>query len=188
MPKTDEELLKHWDQDPDQSFQILYDRYSGVLLRFVYRFTGNQEQAEEILQDVFTEAFTAISNRRANLNLKAWLFTVAKNKSLNFEKKKKREILSEEIIASAPDDFEIEEQVSDAQLSRKLEECQNNLPKDLLNTWSLRKQGLDYQEIADRLDIPLGTVKSRFSRTTQSLEKQLSTIIWFMPHQRKLLS
>jgi len=172
MQKTDEDILRDWDKNPQQSFQTVYDRYSGVLLRFVYRFTGNQEQAEEILQDVFTEAFNIISRHRENLQLKSWLFTVAKNKSLNFEKKKKREVVSEELIEAAANSEQMEDQICDKELAEKLERSEEHLPSDLAHTWDLRKQGLDYQQIADHLNIPLGTVKSRFSRLVDYFRKE----------------
>lgn len=52
---SDEELLEIWQQNSEEGFRLVYERYADVLLRFVFRFTGNQEQAEEILQDLFTE-------------------------------------------------------------------------------------------------------------------------------------
>ena len=55
MIESDDEILKTWRRDPDAGFRLLYQRYAGSLLRYVYRFMGNQEQAEEILHDVFTQ-------------------------------------------------------------------------------------------------------------------------------------
>ena len=63
--------------------------------------------------------------------------------------------------------------MSAAQFNAKFRECENNLSTDLRETWNLRKDGFDYQEIADRLSIPLGTVKSRFHRLTLILRKEL---------------
>ncbi len=169
---TDEELLKNWGRSPDESFKSVYERYAGVLLRFVFRFTANQEQAEEILQDVFTELLGAVADQREGLQLKAWLFTVAKNKSLNFERKKKREVLSEDLVQKAIDPLPLELRISDSQISRRLLDFHSRLPKDLAHTWTLRKQGMDYQEIAEHLKIPLGTVKSRFSRLVDFFKKE----------------
>ena len=155
-----------------QHFQAIYDRYSGPLLRFVYRFTGNQEQAEEILQDVFTEFLRADLFTKDEAEQKAWLFTVAKNKSLNFERKKKWETASDKAIASSVDSHHLEAVVEHRQLLRRLSEVQKNLPEDLATTWKLRQQGMDYQEIAQALEIPVGTVKSRFNRLVEYLKKE----------------
>jgi RNA polymerase sigma-70 factor (ECF subfamily) len=171
MMVTDEEILRSWERNSQEGFRLLYDRYAGVLLRYIYRFTGNQEQAEEILQDVFTEVLkTDFAN--FDHNFKAWLFTVSKNKSLNFERRKKREVLSDESVQRAVDPHGMEEQISHAQILCRIEDLQIHLPADLAKTWSLRKQGLDYQEIASELKIPLGTVKSRFSRLVDYFKKE----------------
>jgi RNA polymerase sigma factor (sigma-70 family) len=171
MFKTDEEILKSWKKKPEEGFRLLYDRYAGSLLRFVYRFTGNQEQAEEILQDVFTEVLKA-DFESADFNLKGWLFTVAKNKSLNFERKKKREVASDKSVQEAVDPHSAEEQISTNQIFDRIHLFQSGLPKDLAQTWDLRKQGLDYKEIASELNIPIGTVKSRFSRLVEYFKKE----------------
>ncbi|HEX7675005.1 MAG TPA: sigma-70 family RNA polymerase sigma factor [Bdellovibrio sp.] len=172
MFKSDEEIIKIWKKDPHEGFRLIYDRYAGSLLRFVYRFTGNQEQAEEILQDVFTEVLKS-NFETANFNIKAWLFTIAKNKSLNFERKKKREIPSDQLIQDAVDLQSTEETIATHQIYERIHSIQSQLPKDLAQTWHLRKQGLDYKEIASELSIPIGTVKSRFSRIADFFKKEL---------------
>ncbi|MNJ96717.1 ECF RNA polymerase sigma factor SigW [compost metagenome] len=171
MLKSDEEILKSWKEDPHEGFRLLYDRYAGSLLRFVYRFTGNQEQAEEILQDIFTEVLKA-QFESADFNIKAWLFTIAKNKSLNFERKKRREVPSDKWIQDAVDPHSTEEQIATNQIFERIHNFHSQLPKDLARTWDLRKQGLDYKEIASELDIPIGTVKSRFSRIADFFKKE----------------
>lgn len=171
MLLSDEDILKTWTRDPQEGFRLIYERYSGVLLRFVFRFTGNQEQAEEILQDLFTEVLKADFSS-PHFQLKAWLFTVAKNKSLNFERKKKREVASDKMIHAAVDPQGLEEQVANTQIFARMDRFEEVLPSDLARTWELRRQGLDYQEIALQLNIPLGTVKSRFSRIVDYFKKE----------------
>jgi len=163
--------MQNWTKDPHEGFRLIYERYASVLLRFVYRFTGNQEQAEEILQDIFTEVLKAHFDSK-DFNIKSWLFTVAKNKSLNFERKKKREVSSDKIVQEAVDPSVMEEQIATSQIFGRMAQIQSQLPKDLAQTWNLRRQGLDYQEIASHLNIPLGTVKSRFSRLVEHFKKE----------------
>ncbi|MGZ3634179.1 MAG: RNA polymerase sigma factor, partial [Parachlamydiaceae bacterium] len=135
------------------------------------RFTGNQEQAEEILQDIFTEVLKS-KFESVDFNIKAWLFTIAKNKSLNFERKKKRELPSDKTIQDAVDPQSVEEQIADNQIFERIHFFQSQLPKELAQTWDLRKQGFDYKEIASELNIPIGTVKSRFSRLVDYFKKE----------------
>ncbi len=172
MLKKDHSLAKDWAQDPREHFKTLYESYSGLLMRFVYRFTSNREQAEEILHEVFSELLSALPQMTQEDDLKAWLFSVAKNKSINFEKRKSRQIVSDEITSAAVGSSDIEYEVSESQLHGQLQVYQSRLPNDLAQTWSLRRQGLSYQEISENLGIPLGTVKSRFSRLVEHFKKE----------------
>ena len=141
-------------------------------MRFIFRLTGNQPLAEDILHDVMTELLDAKDLDFTDDGLKSWLFTVAKNKSLNVLKKNSREVSSPELIENHPASNLLEEK---SQLEKNLEKLKNLtalMPTELSETWQLRQQGLDYQEIADRLAIPLGTVKSRFHRLIAVLRKE----------------
>lgn len=159
---SDEQLVADLKSN-SKAFRVLYDRHSGVLLRFIFRFTGNQQVAEEVLHDVFLELLNGNFDEFAPGALKPWLFTAARNKSLNIQRRQKhevREIDSSEVI----DATDLEQKTNLLFLHRKLAIAEKEMPSDLLETWQLRRQGLNYQQIADRLAIPLGTVKSRFHR------------------------
>ena len=163
------ELLKG---DRERAFRVLYFRHSGPLFRFVYRFTVSSSSAEEILQDIFEELLKSHLNPAENLNLKSWLYTLAKNKSLNFIKRSKREITNELVVENARDEGDLELSIQNENLLSRLANAEEKIPSDLAKTWQLRKDGMDYQQIADHLSIPVGTVKSRFSRLVEFLKKE----------------
>jgi RNA polymerase sigma-70 factor, ECF subfamily len=169
---TDQELLAELKRNPEKAFRTLYDRYSGVLLRFIFRFTGQQPLAEDILHDVFSELLTSSPVHMSEQGLKSWLFTVAKNKSLNAIRRGAIELSSTEIAESTrTHDHSEESQQLEINLE-KLKALEKTLPQDLAEPWRLRRQGLDYREIADQLAIPLGTVKSRFHRLVLFLREE----------------
>ena len=155
----------------EAAFRSLYDRYSSPLLRFIYRFTSNQQIAEEILHDIFLQLLNDKYNASEG-NLKSWLFTVAKNKSLNHAKKASFETSEESVIVNAASESDLEQSLITHNLFKNLSLVESNLPADLKQTWNLRKQGLDYQQISKALSIPVGTVKSRFSRLVDHLKKE----------------
>lgn len=166
----DDELTAKFIDRPEQTFRVVYERYSGMLLRFIYRFTGNREAAEEILHDIFAQLLDGKFKPQMDGTLKGWLFTVARNKSLNVLKSQARPVhILEPEAETGPEARLIEY----AQMKR-LHAAEAALPEDLKQTWSLRKQGLDYREIAERLALPLGTVKSRFSRLVEFLKEELA--------------
>lgn len=159
------------DSKKESAFRILYDRYSSSLFRFIYRFTLNQQITEEILHDIFIQLLNEKYNHNYG-NLKSWLFTVAKHKSLNHVKKASFETSDDLAIAKASSDSDLENSFINHSLLKNLSLIENNLPSDLRKTWNLKKQGLDYQQIALALSIPVGTVKSRFSRLVNHLKKE----------------
>jgi RNA polymerase sigma factor (sigma-70 family) len=171
--KTDEELYTEMLQGAkDLSFRQLYQRHSSPLFRFVYRFTLNRQSAEEILQDIFTQLLSGKFQVNETSNLKSWLYTLAKNKSLNHLKKSSHEKLNETAIGNAVETNDLEANFLDGNLLNKLSHLEKKLPVDLMQTWNLRKQGFDYKQIADQLSIPVGTVKSRFNRLVEHLKKE----------------
>jgi RNA polymerase sigma-70 factor (ECF subfamily) len=105
--------------------------------------------------------------------LKSWLFTLAKNKSLNFLKNHSHKNIAQTNIEKISSTSDLEAQVIEHSLLRKLEAAENDLPEELYTTWNLRKQGYDYQEIALKLSIPVGTVKSRFHRLVEFMREEL---------------
>lgn len=145
-------------------FQELYDRHGSPLFRFIYRFTLNREIAEEILHDIFMQLFCGKYTPNGSGSLKSWLYTVARNRSLNHLKHAAFEIKSDFVVESAPAPCDLESQVRDADRARELTLAETRLPSDLQETWRLKKQGLNYEQIAAHLSIPVGTVKSRFHR------------------------
>lgn len=170
---SDEELSQLISRQPSVYLRAAYDRYSGPLLRFIYRFTENREAAEEILQDIFEQLLSGKFHTSSG-SLKAWLFTVAKNKSLNYIGKSAYK-LSERLVEDVHFNEDcIETRLIQSNLLRQLASAEASLPEDLNLTWNLRKEGLDYRQIADRLSIPVGTVKSRFFRLVEYLKKELS--------------
>ena len=159
------------DSKKESAFRILYDRYSSSLFRFIYRFTLNKQVAEEILHDIFIQLLSDKYNASEG-NLKSWLFAVAKNKSLNHAKKASFETSDDLAIAEATSESDFEQSFINYNLLKNLSLLESNLPSDLRLTWNLKKQGLDYQQISQTLSIPVGTVKSRFSRLVDHLKKE----------------
>ncbi|MBK9322704.1 MAG: RNA polymerase sigma factor [Bdellovibrionaceae bacterium] len=161
------------DSKKESAFRTLYDRYSSSLFRFIYRFTLNQQIAEELLHDIFIQLLDDKYNHSEG-NLQSWLFTVAKNKSLNHTKKASFETSDDLTIAKTASDSDLEYSFINHNLLKNLSLLESRLPTDLRQTWNLKKQGLDYLQISQALSIPVGTVKSRFSRLVDHLKKEFN--------------
>lgn len=160
-------------------FKRIYDLHAGPLYRYLFRFTASGPAAEEILHDIFLQLLAGecrLDDERDGI--KAWLFAVAKNRGLNYTKRAANRTIK---VATEMADLEGPERTSTPEdiliqknLLDRLAHSEPNLPADLRETWALRKEGFDYQEIASRLSIPIGTVKSRFSRLISVLRTEFS--------------
>lgn len=174
--KTDEELYSELlGGGREGAFRVLYARHSGPLFRFLYRFTLDRPLTEEILQDIFEQLLVSRLEMNSRLNIKSWLYTLAKNRSLNLIKKTSREIKNELIVENASSTHDMAQEFEYENLLDRLASAEKKLPMDLSKTWQLRKDGMDYQQIAEVLSIPVGTVKSRFSRLVEFLKKEFAS-------------
>lgn len=182
---SDEDLCRRLREEPERAFAELYRRHSSPLFRFIYRFTGNSESAEEILHDIFIQLLSGKFDPSPESQLKAWLYAIARNRSLNHLRNASRRAAEDELSARAserelrdsPAGGDAESAVIERELAEKFVSLEARLPGELRETWSLRKQGMDYREIASRLSIPVGTVKSRFHRLVRFLRMELKNEI-----------
>jgi RNA polymerase sigma-70 factor (ECF subfamily) len=157
------------------AFRTLYNRYSGPLFRFIYRFTANETLAEDILHDVFVEFLAGKFKMSGEGTLKSWFYTLAKNKSLNHLKRATKEVVDNSLMQSIRSKIDLESEAIENNLLKTLSVAVTSLPQDLQQTWNLKKQGLDHRQIAQSLAIPVGTVKSRCHRIVEILRKEFGS-------------
>ncbi|UCG32492.1 MAG: sigma-70 family RNA polymerase sigma factor [Phycisphaerales bacterium] len=174
MP-TDEELLaRHIAGEPNQ-FEVLVQRYSGELYQFLARFTGSRAMAEDVVQETFLQVHLSASSFDPSRRFKPWLFTIAANKARDIlrGKARKPEIPLDATIRDSEDSQSFRAFLADQASgpSERLEASEeralvrqvvDQMPANLREVLILGYfQRFPYQEMADMLGIPLGTVKSR---------------------------
>jgi RNA polymerase sigma-70 factor (ECF subfamily) len=146
-------------------FHTKLDNLASVLNAFAYNLTKNVEDAKDLYQET---AFRAITNQdkfRPGTNLKAWLFTIMKNIFINnYRKKAKANTIMDSTdnmyyinSGSTTINNQAESNIMMKELIKMIEELDASIKVPFL----MHYQGFKYQEIADQLDLPLGTVKSR---------------------------
>jgi RNA polymerase sigma-70 factor (ECF subfamily) len=173
---TDEQLLfKHLEGD-ESAFRQLVERHHRELYQFVFRFTHSSAAAEDVVQDTFVQLHLAGQTFDLSRRLKPWLFTIAANKARDYlrSRTRRRELpldasvsgedegdqsflsLLADGVTEPSTDLEEEEE---RQLVRQVvDEMPENLSEALILAYFHR---FPYKDIAEMLDIPLGTVKSR---------------------------
>ena len=158
-------------------FDSRFDQLSAMLQSFAFKLTKNGEDAKDLFQET---AFRAMTNRekfRPGTNFKAWLFTIMKNIFINNYRKRMK---ANTIMDSTDNMFYINSGSSiianDADSNIMMEEL-TEMIEDLEETmrvpFLMHYQGYKYQEIADHLELPLGTVKSRIFFARKELKNNV---------------
>jgi RNA polymerase sigma-70 factor (ECF subfamily) len=199
--RNDEELLEAYRSGEPAAFETLVERHHDDLIRFLIRLCGNRALAEDAFQEAFLQVHLSADSFDASRRFKPWLFTIAANKgrdALRRSARRKALDLSAPIGGSGGggdnangdgartfvDLMEVDVPSPDAALdaqerSRQVQQAIDRMP------WSLREilllayfQRMSYNQIAESLKIPLGTVKSRlhsavasFARSWQEVSK-----------------
>jgi RNA polymerase sigma-70 factor (ECF subfamily) len=175
----DAECVRRVQQGDTDSFEVLVRRHQKAIFNLVYRLLGNYDEAAEVAQEVFLSAFKSIHQFRGEANFSTWLYRIGLNhastrrKSLHSTQQHHIPLDGTEVIADGAVDpaknfehKEIRQRVQQALNSLDPEDARIILLRDL--------QDVPYEDLAEMLDIPVGTVKSRLHRARQALRTSLA--------------
>jgi len=172
IKKDDSQLVSQYFKGDEKSLEILIKKYLKPIYGFVYKYTGNIQEAEDLTQEVFVKMWRHLKKYNKNKSFKTWLFSIAKNTCIDWLRKKKTIPISELKERGENDNFF--EQVSISQL---LQSATNNLLPKYQTVLSLYyNDNLNFREIAEKLNEPLDTIKSRHRRALIILKKHLNEI------------
>ncbi len=171
-----------------QAFDLLINRYSADVYALLVRLTGNSDEAGDLVQETFLKAIKSVGKFRGDSELKTWLFRIAINESRNRFRWWKRRRREKTVSLDAPigdtdirihdtlstDAKDPEQSLLQDEYMRALHRALGGLPAVFREAIVLCDiEGQSYQEIADILEINIGTVKSRIARGRDEIRKQL---------------
>jgi RNA polymerase sigma factor (sigma-70 family) len=175
-------LIRRYHAGEQGAFDELVANHLDAVYSFVARYVGGNDEAEDIVQDVFIKVWKNLRRFDLNRNFRTWLFTIAKNTALDWLKKKKAVHFSE--LASGdesgpsfeemlPSEDLLPSELFDQSLSHDvLATALATLPPDYRAVVLLRLDSqLTFREIAETLDKPLNTVKSHYRRAVSLLRR-----------------
>lgn len=182
------ELLEKLKANDTDAFDRFVDSYSGDVFSLLYRLTENADDAAELTQETFLNAYRSIGRFRGDSGLKTWLFRIAVNESRNrfrWWKRRKRERTFSLDAVIGDSEMTLSDVIADRGsspedevLSRERRAALNAALLDLPIAFReavilVDIEGLSYEETAIALDIGIGTVKSRISRGREELRRKL---------------
>ena len=161
-------------------------QYAQSLYSTALRMTRNQSDAEDLVQETYLKAFRSFGSFETGTNLKAWLFRILTNTFINTYRAKQRRP-QESDLGSVEDLFlykrlpslaglseSAEEQLLDLFPAAEVREAIENLPETFLLPMLLNDvEGFSYKEVAEILDVPIGTVMSRLHRGRKTMQEAL---------------
>jgi RNA polymerase sigma-70 factor (ECF subfamily) len=179
LSPSDAELIERCLRKDNSAWEQIVARYRRKVFHIAYKFTGKHDEAEDLTQEIFLKVFKSLDKFNRDADFSTWLSSVARNFCIDNYRagKREREVLVEDLVAfdlapaaSGNPHRALEDQDRRSFLRRGLDQ----LPDKLREAVVLRDlQGLSYQEMADRLGLPEGTVKSRINRGREELARLL---------------
>jgi len=176
-------------EDSQDALRSRFERDALPLLSSLYgaalRLTRNPADAEDLVQEAFLRAYRGFAGFTEGTNLKAWLYRILTNTFINEYRRKQRQpaiVLEDEIpdwylyeqLGEAGAESSAETEVLEAIPDEDVQKALDSLPEAFrMAVWLADVEGFAYKEIAEILDIPIGTVMSRLHRGRRALEKLL---------------
>ena len=182
MASSDEELVARSMGGDLDSFNQLVLRWERPIYALAYRVIGRDEEARDVAQETFLRAFRALPGFKGQAKFSSWLYRITLNLCRDWMRKERRTPVSQapegidiiELAGEATPRETIEQMVGRKALGRAVSKAMAALPEEQRTAIILKEyHGLTFQEIADMLDCPLSTVKTRLYQGLSVVRKQL---------------
>ena len=182
--ETDQQLVAKVQKGDSRAFDLLVLKYQHKIFGLISRYVHDADEVQDVAQEAFIKAYRALPRFRGDSAFYTWLYRIAINTAKNHLVSRSRRPPGSDVEVedaeyyeggSALRDIESPENVLfGAELKAVVEQAIRNLPDDLKTAVTLREfDGLSYEDIADIMDCPVGTVRSRIFRAREAIDVQV---------------
>lgn len=185
---TDQELVRRVQSGDKSAFDLLFSRYQQKIINLIGRYVKDSSEVQDVAQEAFIKAFRALPRFRGESAFYTWLYRIAINTAKNHLVSRGRRPPNTDVDI---DDAELnptstvlqeaespEAALARDQLSSGIDAAIAELPEDLRSAVTLREfDGLSYEQIAEIMDCPVGTVRSRIFRARESIERHIEPLL-----------
>ena len=184
----DQALVERAQQGDKRAFDLLVRKYQHKIVKLISRYIADPNEALDVAQEAFIKAYRALPNFRGDSAFYTWLYRIAINTAKNWLVSKSRRPPESDVAAEDAEqleaggslrDYDTPDQIlAKDEVERAVYEAINDLPHDLRTAITLREmEGMSYEEIAQAMDCPVGTVRSRIFRAREAIDKKLKPLL-----------
>ena len=184
---TDTKLVKRVQKGDKGAFDVLVLKYQQKIVNLVMRYVRDPEQAMDITQEAFIKAYRALPRFRGDSAFYTWLYRIAVNTAKNYLAAQRRRPMDIELDLQDPEQYDLHARLKETdtpegvtmgqELRTAVEKAIAALPEDLRTAIILRElDGMSYEEIAQTMECPVGTVRSRIFRARDAISKRVGVL------------
>ena len=185
---TDAELVERVQRGDKRAFDLLVSKYQSKIFSIISRFISDHAEVNDVAQDTFIKAYRALPNFRGESLFYTWIYRIAVNTAKNYLTARGRRPPASDIDSQDAENYGVTTALSENaspeklmmrdQLKKVIFDTIDDLPHDLKKAITLREMdGLSYEEIAESMDCPVGTVRSRIFRAREAIDEKIKPLI-----------
>jgi len=185
---TDEELVARVQQGDKRAFDLLVIKYQQKVINVVMRYVRDPHEAMDISQEAFIKAYRALAGFRGDSAFYTWLYRIAINTAKNFLVSQNRRPPGSDVEADLAEQLDVGEKLKEKgtpesillkdEIGETVKQAIDDLPEELKTAITLRElEGMSYEEIAQAMDCPIGTVRSRIFRARDFIDNRLRPLL-----------
>jgi RNA polymerase sigma-70 factor (ECF subfamily) len=186
--RSDAALVKRVQQGDKQAFNLLVLKYQTKIVNLVMRYVRDPDEANDVAQEAFLKAYRALPRFRGDSAFYTWLYRIAVNTAKNYLVAAKRRPIEYDLDLQDPEQYDMQARLKDIdspegvmmkdEVQRTIDEAIEDLPEDLRTAIVLREmEGMTYEEIAETMECPVGTVRSRIFRAREAISKRIEPLL-----------
>ena len=185
---TDKILVERVQQGDKRAFDVLVQKYQHKVVSLVSRYVSDHAEAMDVAQEAFIKAYRAIGNFRGDSAFFTWMYRIAINTAKNYLVAQSRRPPASDLDAQEAEQYAGDSRLRDSgsperellrqEIEQTIQEAITALPDDLRTAITLREvEGLSYEDIAQAMDCPIGTVRSRIFRAREAIDRKLRPLL-----------